>query len=128
MLALAYAPAVIGSVILIFDKKYFAGFTFTALFTALQIAQGHQQISYYLFLILGMITISYLIYFIKTKQAAHLGKSIGMMVVAGVLGVAVNAIILLTTYDYAKESKRGGQLVMDNPANKKDKVSVETRD
>ncbi|CAN5841005.1 YfhO family protein [soil metagenome] len=123
MLALAYAPAVIGAVTLIFDKKYFAGFTLTALFTALQIAQGHQQISYYLFLILGIMTISYLIYFIKTKQTKHLLKSVGMMVVAGVIGVAVNAIILLTTYDYSKESKRGGQLVIDNPANKKDIVS-----
>ena len=44
MFALAYAPAVIGAAIIIFDKKYIAGFTLTAFFTALQIAMGHQQI------------------------------------------------------------------------------------
>ncbi len=123
MLALGYAPAVIGAVILLFDKKYFAGFSLTALFTALQIAQGHQQISYYLFLILGFMTIAYLIRFIKEKQIAHLTKSLGLLLIAGIIGVAVNAIILMTTYDYAKESKRGGQLVLDKSENKEDKIS-----
>lgn len=123
MLALGYAPAVIGAAILIFNRKYFAGFALTALFTALQIAQGHQQISYYLFLILGIMSLAFIIRLVKEKQAAHLAKSIGLMVIAGIIGVAVNAIILLTTYDYAKESKRGGQLVMDNESLKKEKVA-----
>lgn len=123
MLALAYAPAVIGAVILVFDKKYIQGFTLTALFTALQIAQGHQQISYYMFLVLFIMTISYLAYSVKEKQTAHFIKSIGLLVFAGIIGVATNALILMTTYDYAKESKRGGQLVMDKTDNKKDKVS-----
>ena len=38
MLALAYAPAVIGAVVLIFNKKYLWGFALAALFTALEIA------------------------------------------------------------------------------------------
>lgn len=123
MLALAYTPAVIGAAILIFNKKYLLGFTLTALFMALQIGQTHQQISFYLFLVLGFMTISYLIYSIKEKQLAHFAKSLGLLFIAGMIGLATNALTLLTTYDYAKESKRGGQLVMDNPANKKDKVS-----
>nr|MBP9098172.1 hypothetical protein [Ferruginibacter sp.] len=122
MLALAYAPAVIGAVILIFDKKYFAGFTLTALFTALQIAQGHQQISYYLFLVLCIMTISYLVYFTREKQIPHIAKSLGLLLIAGIIGLAVNALILMTAYDYAKESKRGGQLVIDKTENKNDKI------
>ena len=42
--------------------------------------------------------------------------------VAGLLGVAVNAISLLPTYDYAKYSKRGGQLKMDETNKANDKV------
>ncbi len=120
MFALAYAPAVIGAVILIFDKKYITGFALTALLTALQIGQGHQQISYYLFLVLAAMTISYAIYFIKNKQSGHLFKSLGAILIAGIIGVAVNALVLMTTYDYAKDSKRGGQLVMDEKATSKD--------
>ena len=122
MLALAYAPAVIGAVILIFDKKYLTGFTLASLLTALQIAQGHQQISYYLFLVLFIMTISYLLYFLKSKQSAHLAKSLGLMILAGIIGVAANALILMTSYDFAKDSKRGGQLVMPEAGKTKDKV------
>ena len=43
--------------ILIFDKKYISGFILTALFTAFEIGAGHQQISYYLFLVLFAMTI-----------------------------------------------------------------------
>lgn len=123
MLALGYAPAVIGAAILIFDKKYITGFVLTAMLTALQILQNHQQISYYLFLVLGIMTISYFIHAIRNKQLPHFIKSIGLLLIAGMIGVAANAITLLITYDYAKESKRGGQLVMDDNINKKDKVA-----
>ncbi len=118
MLALGYAPAVLGAVILIFERKYFTGFTLAALFTALHIAQGHQQISYYLFIVMAIMAIAYAIRFIRSKQSAHLLKSIGLMTVAGIIGVAVNALTLLTVYDYAKDSKRGGQLVMDESVKK----------
>ncbi|MEO8770801.1 MAG: YfhO family protein [Ferruginibacter sp.] len=122
MLALAYAPAVIGGVILLFDKKYISGFILTALFTALQIGAGHQQISYYLFLILAAMSIAYIIRFLKNGEVAHLAKSLGMIAVAGFLGLAANALVLLTAYDYAKDSKRGGQLVLDNATRKNDVI------
>lgn len=122
MLAMGYAPAVLGACILIFNRKYLLGFSLAALFTSLEIVQNHQQISYYLFLVLLIMSISYIIYFIKIKEVPHLLKSLSLLVLAGILGVAANAIVLFPTYDYAKESKRGGQLVMDGAANKKDKV------
>ena len=122
MLALAYAPAVMGAAILIFDKKYLIGFSLMALLTALQIGQGHQQISYYLFLVLAFMSVSYFIYYLKSKQTVHFFKSIGLIAISGIIGVAANALVLMTTFDYSKESKRGGQLVMDSKLNAKDAV------
>lgn len=118
MFALGYAPAVLGAAILIFEKKYIAGFTLAALFTALQIGQGHQQISYYLFIVMVFMSIAYAIRFVKANQTTHVIKSIGLLFVAGIIGVAANALVLLTVYDFSKESKRGGQLVMDESAKK----------
>ncbi|MEO7443847.1 MAG: YfhO family protein [Ferruginibacter sp.] len=125
MFALAYTPAVIGAVMLIFRGMYVSGFTLTALFTALQIGQGHQQISYYLLLILGAMTLAWIVTWIKEKNYSHLSKALGLLLAAGILGVAINALTLLTIYDYAKESKRGGQLVLDetNNTQKLDKES-----
>jgi hypothetical protein len=126
MLALGYAPAVLGGIILLFEKKYFAGFTLTALFTALQIGQSHQQISYYLFIVVVAMTIAYAIRLIKSQEIPHLLKSVGLMAVAGIIGVAVNALVLLTVYDFAKESKRGGQLIMDSSSKKESVTNGKT--
>ncbi len=121
MYALAYCPAVLGAVILLLEKRYLSGFILTTLFTALQINMGHQQVSYYLFLVLAAMIIAYAIRFIKNGETPHLVKSLGMLAVAAFLGVAVSAITLMTVYDFSKESKRGGQLVM-NESNSADKV------
>ena len=122
MLTLAYSPALIGAAILLFNKKYLAGFALTALFTALQVGSGHQQVSYYVFLILGIMTIFFIAQAVKIKDTKDLVKSLGLLVVAGLLGVAVNAISLMPTYDYAKYSKRGGQLKMDETNKANDNV------
>lgn len=125
MLALAYAPALIGAVILIFNKKYLIGFALTTLFTALQIVQGHQQISYYLFLLLAIMILSYFVYSLKSKQVGHFFKSLALVIIAGIIGVANNALVLLTTYDFTKESKRGGQLIMDQKDKNKNLIRDE---
>ena len=122
MFALAYAPALIGAAILLFNRKYLSGFALTALFTALQVGAGHQQISYYVFLIMGIMTVFFIAQAVLSKQTAGLVKSLGLLILAGSLGVAVNALGLFPTYDYAKYSKRGGQLVMDNLGKSKEKT------
>ena len=122
MLTLAYSPALIGAAILLFNKKYFAGFALTALFTALEVGSGHQQVSYYVFLIMAIMTIFFIAQAVKLKDSKDLIKSLGLLVAAGLLGLAVNAITLLPTYDYAKYSKRGGQLKMDETNKANDKV------
>ena len=116
LLAMAYAPALIGSIILLYEKKYLKGFILTALFTTLELIQNHQQISYYVFLIIGIMTLGYLIRWIKEKDFAHIGKAGAAAAAAAIIGVAVNAILIFPVYDYAKDSKRGGQLIMDKKA------------
>lgn len=122
MLTLAYSPALIGAAILLFNKKYFTGFALTALFTALEVGSGHQQVSYYVFLIMVVMTIFFIAQAVKLKDTKDLIKSLGLLLAAGLLGLAVNAITLLPTYDYAKYSKRGGQLKMDETNKANDKV------
>ena len=57
-------------------------------------------------------TINYVIRLVKEKQTQHLVRSLGLMVTAGVIAIAMNALTLWTVYDFSKESKRGGQLIM----------------
>ena len=113
ILAMAYAPALLGSVYLIFEKKYLKGFILSALFAALELQQNHTQITYYLFIIIGFMSVAYLVRWIMAKDFKHIGIAFGAAIVAAALGVMANAVTLLPVYDYANDSKRAGQLVMD---------------
>ena len=117
MLAIAYAPAVLGSVILLFRKKYLAGFVLTALFSFLHIAQNHQQITYYLLIIIAIMSVSNFIFAIREKAIGAFLKSLGLAMAAGLIGLFVNAVILFPVYDFVKYSKRGGQLIIEQENN-----------
>ncbi len=121
MFALAYTPALLGAIILLNEKNYFSGFVLTVLFTGLEFLQNHQQISYYLFIVIAAMSIAYIIKWIKAQEFGHMLKTISLAVSAGAIGFMLNANNLLPVYDYGKESKRAGQLVMEN-TNKKDDV------
>lgn len=110
--ALAYCPALLGGMLLIYQRKYITGFLLTAVFAMQEVGRNHQQISYYIFMIMGIATIAYLVKWVRNKETGHAVKAICLVVLAGILGVATNAVNLLTTYDYTKYSKRGGQLIL----------------
>lgn len=117
MNAIAYLPSVIASLLLIYDKKYWWGAALTALSTALLLGANHLQITYYTFIIIAIMSIAFGIRCIKEKDFTHLGKSIGIALVAGLLGILVNAVTLFTTYEYAKKTIRGGSVLADGKTN-----------
>ena len=108
MLSIAYMPALLASIILIYEKKYWLGAGLTALFTSVLIIQNHPQIDYYLFLAIAIMTIFYAVRWIKNKEWRHFGMAIGFTLVAGLTGVLTNAVSILSTYEYQKETIRGG--------------------
>lgn len=112
MMALAYCPAVLAGISLVYQGRFLIGAALTAFFTMLNIGVNHQQISYYLLIVAAFMTIAYMIQWIKEGKIGHLSKSIGITLLAGVIGVLVSAVNLFTTFDYAKYSKRGGQLIL----------------
>ncbi len=111
MQAIAYLPAFIASLLLIFDKKYLWGAALTAVFTTLLIAANHLQITYYSFLVALIMGIGFGIIWIKEKNYKRLLASAGIALGAGLLGVLVNAVTLYTTYDYSKKTIRGGSQI-----------------
>lgn len=110
MWCIAYMPAILGSLILIYQKKYLPGTALLALFTAIQIGLNHLQITYYLFFAIAFMTLAFMINWIRNKEYSHMIKSLSLALVAGVIGLMVNAVTLMTTYEYAKETIRGGSL------------------
>lgn len=127
MATLAYVPATLAGMVLLFDRKYLWGFTLTALFTMMQLGMNHQQISYYFFIIAAIMTIAYIIHWTKQKQWAHAGKAMGLLMVAAIIGIGVTTLNLWVNADYTKSSKRGGMLVMDKKDGTKDKITKDSK-
>ena len=126
MLSLAVLPGLIGSILLIFDKKYWTGIALTALFTSALIAQKHYQITYYGMLIIAFMAISFAIYWIKQKEYKHFLMA-ALFAIGGVAaGSLCNAVVLLPDNEYTKESIRGGSILAnDKTKNTKDGLSKE---
>ncbi len=114
MQAIAYLPAFIASLLLLYDKRYLWGTALTALFTGLLISANHLQITYYAFLIAIIMSIGFGINWIKQKDFKHLFTAGGLALGAAVLGILVNAVVLFTTYDYSKRTIRGGSELGDD--------------
>lgn len=127
MFTLAYVPATLAAMVLIFDKKFLWGFTLTALFTAMQLGMNHQQINYYFFIIAALMTVAYLINWVKQKQLAHAAKVLGILIIAAVIGLGANILNLWVNADYTKSSKRGGMLILDKKDNKDNAVTKDSR-
>ncbi|HUM98277.1 MAG TPA: YfhO family protein [Chitinophagaceae bacterium] len=109
MMTMAFMPALLASVLLIYDKKkYLLGAALTALFTSILIAMNHPQIAYYLFIALGVLTVFFAINWIKEKKLKEMAFSLGFVLGGAIVGLAINAVTLLSTYEFQKETIRGG--------------------
>ena len=68
VIAVAFIPAVLAGVILVFRGKYFLGGALTALFLSLEIIANHIQMTYYMMFLLGIYGIAELINAIMEKK------------------------------------------------------------
>ncbi|MES2005965.1 MAG: YfhO family protein [Bacteroidota bacterium] len=113
MQAIAYLPAFIASLLLLYNKKYLWGTALTALFTGLLISANHLQITYYAIMIAVIMTVGLAVKWIKEKDYKHLFTAGGFAIGAALLGILVNAVTLFSTYDYSKRTIRGGSQLGD---------------
>lgn len=121
MLSIAYLPAALGGLLMIFDGRYWLGAAFTALFTSILVYQNHYQIVYYFLIIVAFLSVARMIQWIREGKIKQMVTAFGFALVAGAIGILVNAVMLFTTYDYSKATIRGGQaaLNLDSSAVKK---------
>lgn len=113
--AIAYMPLVLSGILLVFQKRYIAGFLLTAIAMALELVANHFQMTYYLMFLVGVLGIVYLIDAYKKQLLPHYFKSVGVLIAAVVLSIALNATNFLATSEYVKESKRSASELTIQP-------------
>ncbi|WP_299525598.1 hypothetical protein [Winogradskyella sp.] len=113
--AIAYMPMVLAGIVLTFRKKYILGFLLTAIALGLEIVANHFQMTYYLLFLVIVLGIAYFIDAYQKKVLPHFFKSVGLLSVAAILAVGLNATNIMATQEYAKESTRGKSELTINP-------------
>jgi len=113
--ALAYMPMLLGGIVLTFRGKYLWGFVLTAIAMALEVGANHYQMTYYFMLLVLLLGLVYLIDAIRKKKLKNFFTSVGLLLIAVVLGIATNATSLMATKEYADWSTRGKSELTINP-------------
>ncbi|MEL0456442.1 YfhO family protein [Flavobacteriaceae bacterium SZ-1-7] len=127
--AIAYMPLVLSGIILVFRKKYIAGFLLTAVAMGLELVANHFQMTYYLMFLVIILGIAYLIDAVKKRMLPHYFKSIGVLLAAVVLSITLNAANILATQEYVKESKRSkSELTINADGSPKEATSGLSKD
>lgn len=111
MWAIAYLPALLAGLLLIYNKKYILGFLLTAIFATMEIGVNHPQINFYFAIIAVFLTASCMVYWVKTKDWKHIFIAAFLSLIAVGVGLANSSITLLTTSEYTKYTIRGGKLI-----------------
>ncbi|MEO6316432.1 MAG: hypothetical protein ABIU63_05390 [Chitinophagaceae bacterium] len=123
MICIAYAPAVIGSLILLFQKRYVAGTILMTLFTSMIIFQNHIQVTYYTMLTALALSFAYFIHAFRNKEVSHAVKATGLAAVSGIIAMGVCAINLFPMKEFTGETMRGGRSELTDTSNAKNKTA-----
>jgi Bacterial membrane protein YfhO len=113
--AIAYMPLVLSGIIRTFQGKYIQGFLLTAVAMALELVANHFQMTYYLFLLVVCIGIAYFIDAYRKKILQHYFQALGVMMLAVILALGLNATNLMATQEYGSTSTRGKSALTIQP-------------
>ena len=106
--AIMYIPWVVWALFRLKEKPNILNLGLLATFLITQLRENHPQITYYLYLFIGMFWIYGLIEAIKTKQLKKFGNWTGLLIIA----FAVTALAVmnpyLSTWEYSHYTMRGG--------------------
>ncbi len=117
--AIAYMPMVVAGFILVYRKQFIIGGILTMLATAFEINANHFQMTYYLLLLLLILSGYYAFKFYKEKDIKGLFQAFGILALAGLLAIGANATNLMATSEYAKFSTRDKSELTFGPDGKK---------
>ena len=124
-LVMATMAPVIGGVMLCYRGKLLWGALITLIFSGLNIFWNHQQISYYLLLVLIILAIVYLIYAIREKELKKYFKATGVLLIAAIIAAIPAIGQLVPAADYAKESMRGGTVLKQSEEKKSSGLEID---
>lgn len=109
MYTLAYLPAMIGGLLLVYRSRLWVGTPLLAISLAFMISNGHYQVLYYVAIMIACIVISFLIIAIKQQKLKQFFLSSVIALAAAAVALGPTMAQFLSTIEYNKTSMRGGK-------------------
>ena len=119
-MALGFLAPVIGGFYAIFRKQYWLGAPLMVLYGMLSITL-HPQMTYYIFMLIGIMACAELYIHIKEKAWKDLGISVGVVALCLLLVVGTKLSWLEMNQNYLKETMRGGHSELTRTGDDKSK-------
>lgn len=113
--AMAMMAPILGSMILIFRKKYLVGIPIFIVALGLQINFNHIQITYYTLLAALSMGIVYFIYSIKDKTLKSFAIGVGIMIIGAIISLMPNSASMVLNQEYVSHTMRGGSEITVKP-------------
>lgn len=107
LFALGYGAGVLAGVILALRGRYWLGAALMGFFTCMELGANHIQITYYLFMTVGLYVLIEGIALIRAGQGRQLALGLATLAIAGALGAGSFGKRLLVLNQYTKETIRG---------------------
>lgn len=101
------APLVIAAVMMVFRQKLLKGGILFSAFLALSISTNHPQITYYLAIFLGVLTVIEGVRAAKGGTLQVFGKGLGVLAAGALIAIAAGGYALYATLEYSHETMRG---------------------
>ncbi|MDB5270654.1 MAG: hypothetical protein JWP58_3694 [Hymenobacter sp.] len=106
-LALAYAPLVLGGLLVTYRRDKWLGAALFAVGLTLNVHVNHLQITYYLLLLVAIFGVIELVSAVRAGRLPEFAKRTALLALGAVLAVGVSFGRLYTTAEYSKYSNRG---------------------
>ena len=119
-MALGFLAPVIGGFYAIFRKQYWLGAPLVMLYGILSLTL-HPQMTYYIFLLLGVMGIAELYIHIREKRWKDLGISVGVLALSLLLVLGTKLSWMEMNQNYLKETMRGGHSELTREGDDKSK-------
>ena len=118
--ALGFLAPVIGGFYAIFRKQYWLGAPLVAIYGTLSL-NLHPQMTYYIFMLIGVMACAELYIHIKDKAWKDLGISVGVLAISLLLVFGTKLSWLEMNQSYLKETMRGGHSELTRSGDDKSK-------
>ena len=119
-IAISYLAPIIGGFYAIMRRKYWIGASLILLYGTLGIV-SHPQMTYYMFMLIGVMAFAELYIHITEKKLKNLGVSLGVLVISLLLVFGTKLSWFEMNQSYLKETMRGGHSELTRTDDDKEK-------